>query len=1449
MKRTLCLILTLILAASLAPRAWAQYDIVWDGGPAGTGTSWNVAGNWNPDTVPTILDEAAFTNTGLSAGKIISLDADQGVATLTISTATVFTIGAAADKTAGNTLTLTDLTRSDVAGTEGIQTLAADVVLNGSSTWNVAGNNYLAVTGSISGAYPLTKTGTGELRMGANGYTGDTTILEGTLRSTAANTILGNLIIGSSTGVSSAAFTSTGNFSSIASNRTVTVHGNGSITFGGGYQTVNNLVVIGGYANVNYGGVTTAITLTGGTIGGGSIAGNHSSITTNASSSTAVISAYNSMYNYNTFTVADGPANIDLRVTGVITSNTYNSNLAGLTKAGAGLMSLEAANTYSGTTTINAGTLLASNTAGSATGKSPVKVAGGATLGGTGILGGLSGYTNANVALAGSSTASLATLAPGSVDPTTGSHVIGTLTIGGAAQSNTASFGNYSQLKLTLGNTGTGDKLAVFGDLNLASAGGSDQLTLATSSGAMVSGTYSLATFSGTLTGRFDTVTLNSSTAFPAGYGLQYRNGSNQVVTGTDDIANGSIVLTVEAGGWTTVPLGGGGYVVGFASDPAGNDIYCRSDNGGVFRWNAANGGWDSVTDLIVSPTNVESEHLANIASIAVDPNNANQLYVAAGDYPWAELHGIFSSSDRGATWTQINSTIAMHGQGAARPCGERLQVDPNNSNLLWFGSTEAGLQKGVRTGGTWTWTQIPSTSVPFGQVSSGDKYGVTFVACDKNGGSTIVYAGVLDNVGTTGGVYMSTDGGTVWSKVSGVAVTRPKRGEVAANGTLYVTHPSLVAKMTRGGALVAVTPTSDSGISYHGLAVAKSDASGNTVYVAEGNGSISYNKIWRTTDGGVTWARQSTNFNSGNYARMEPDGTPCLVGGWFNNIGALLANPANANELWAGDFYGVARTQNAQNLGTSSGAFWYLLQKGQDQTCVMDLKSPPAGGAPLLVGFADVGGFRYLDLANRPYGSYGSTLRNPGGGSTCSLDFCENNPAVWARAWDNSGGVEGSGGVSTDGGVSWVRFGQIAGSTVTNSSSAGWENWDTGAYLAQEKSKGHNTVTLALCTDNIPNYGTNALYFDSREAADTALKPKLVVNGSTTLTTTADSYVFGGTSSANYGTSTALLASYMYGQTAYSRWIYLKFDLSSVGSISSATLQLHRMASTNTIQFPVGIYACTDTSWGESAITWANRPKLLASYGGDPIGDPRYYDMSSTTSLSGGRIAVSSTNPNAFVWLPEGTSKAPRYSTDRGVTWTACTGAPTSQMTSRFAPSALINQLAADRVNGKFYLAKFSAAGGTHYIYSSTNGGANWAFTGSIAFTGGSWNTYRVQLKAAPAANDLWVCDDGVSGTTNGGLWHSTDGGVTWGARLTGIRAVRVVGFGKGPSGSGYSVFFYGYKDGMSGVYRSDDYGVTWTRLGTVPTVARVDAITGDRQNYGRVFIGTGGRGVFVGF
>lgn len=911
---------------------------------------------------------------------------------------------------------------------------------------------------------------------------------------------------------------------------------------------------------------------------------------------------------------------------------------------------------------------------------------------------------------------------------------------------------------------------------------------------------------------------------------------------------------TVSAPNWATVPLGGGGYVVGIVSDPAGGDIYCRTDVGGAFRWDTANSAWKCITDNLVPPATRGSDGLNGIPSIAVDPSNPNNVYVVAGKYSHSSNRGVYASSDKGQTWTKIQSNMVTEGNGAFRTCGERLAVDPNNSNVLWCGTTQEGLQKGVKSGSTWTWSQIPSTSVPFGT----GKAGVTFVACDKNGGNTIVYAGVHDSGGTTGGVYRSTDGGTTWAKVSGATIGTPKRGAMASNGTLYVTAGSAgLAKLPRGGSLSLISPTT--GVNFHGVAAALSDVTGNTVFVAENSANGGpYGKMWRSTNGGSTWsAAQVTNFNGGNLSRKEPDNTPTLTGNWFCSTASLFVNPANANELWAGDFFGVARTLDAQNLGTSTGAFWNMLQKGQEEVVVHALRSAPTG-ARLLTAVSDVGGFRYTDTTSRPYGTFGNSLGNPGGGSTCHLDFCETNPNVWARTWNNGPANGGSGAYSKDNGASWLKFGQIAGKMVTNSSAGGVENWDVADYLAGQKAKGNNTVTMALCASNssAPLYSSASISFHSGEAADSASWPKLIVNGTALPASAllADTFVANGAPTTNYGASATMATSYKYDNAPDTRRIYLKFDLSSVTSISSATLQLNRVAASNTLQTYVGVYACANTSWVEgdggtdnlpaNELTWNNRPATLAS-SGDPVGDPRYYDGGA--SLHGGRVAISSASSKTMVWLPEhptpGTPTGPRYSIDGGISWTASTGAPSSQMKSRFDPSTYITQLASDRVNGNFYMAAFGGA--SHGIYRSTDGGKTFASVGSVPAN--TYNVYRVQLVAAPAANDLWVCDDGVETVGAGGIWRSTDGGVTWAKKAGGVMAeVRQISFGKAASGTGYTVFAHGFKSGVKGVYRSDDHGATWNAVADLPTIADIEAIAGDRQTHGRVYIGTHGRGVY---
>ena len=132
-----------------------------------------------------------------------------------------------------------------------------------------------------------------------------------------------------------------------------------------------------------------------------------------------VMANYTSGSNTRTLSVGnnDGSGNFSGQII-----NGVNNTLS-LVKNGIGTQTLSCANTYSGSTTINGGTLLVSNTTGSGTGTSTVTVNNGGTLGGTGII-----------------SAAVTNNAGGTLSP--GTNGVGTLTVNG-------------NLKLAAGSTNT----------------------------------------------------------------------------------------------------------------------------------------------------------------------------------------------------------------------------------------------------------------------------------------------------------------------------------------------------------------------------------------------------------------------------------------------------------------------------------------------------------------------------------------------------------------------------------------------------------------------------------------------------------------------------------------------------------------------------------------------------------------------------------------------------------------------------------------------------------------------------------------------------------------------------------------------------------------------------------------------------------------------------------
>jgi photosystem II stability/assembly factor-like uncharacterized protein len=206
------------------------------------------------------------------------------------------------------------------------------------------------------------------------------------------------------------------------------------------------------------------------------------------------------------------------------------------------------------------------------------------------------------------------------------------------------------------------------------------------------------------------------------------------------------------------------------------------------------------------------------------------------------------------------------------------------------------------------------------------------------------------------------------------------------------------------------------------------------------------------------------------------------------------------------------------------------------------------------------------------------------------------------------------------------------------------------------------------------------------------------------------------------------------------------------------------------------------------------------------------------TGSRGSGSIAVSA-DGGTLVWAAQGA--APAFSRDHGATWQASTAAAVRRAT-----------VVSDRVNaGTFYL----QSGGQLLV--STDGGATFTPRGTLP-------DGARQLRATPGhTGDLWLAGGG------NGVYHSTDGGVTF-AHVGDVADAQRLGFGKAAPGRAYPALYVTgqTRGGASGVFRSDDTGQTWVRINddTHQYGYSGQEVTGDPRIYGRVYMGTNGRGVF---
>ncbi|MFE0675193.1 1,4-beta-glucanase [Streptomyces sp. NPDC058867] len=470
---------------------------------------------------------------------------------------------------------------------------------------------------------------------------------------------------------------------------------------------------------------------------------------------------------------------------------------------------------------------------------------------------------------------------------------------------------------------------------------------------------------------------------------------------------------------WRNAVIGGTGFLTGVLFHPAVRGLaYARTDIGGAYRWEDRTARWTPLLDHL----GWDDWNLLGVEALAVDPAHPDRLYAAVGTYAqsWASNGAVLRSEDRGATWARTDLAVKLGANEDGRGAGERLLVDPRDSDTLWLGTRHDGLLRSTDRGASWA----PATGFP--GVPSASGQGVTLLVA---AGRTL-YAGWGDSGGTAANLFRTTDG-TTWEAVpgqpSGAAAEVPIRAaHDRATRRLYVTYAdapgpngqsdgSVHRLSTLDGTWTEVTPVKPGGTAADGSAdtfgyggVAVDARRPGTVVVSTNNRWAAVDTVYRSTDAGRTWTSLKDT------AVLDVSETPYLKWGgdapkfgWW--IQALALDPFDSRHL----VYGTGATL----YGTRDLKHWAPQIRGLEEASVVQLVSPPVGKAHLLSGSRDIGVMYHDSLTASP--SRGMAT-NPVFGSATGLAQAARKPAYVVRTgW----GDHGNGAHSFDGGRTWAPF------------------------------------------------------------------------------------------------------------------------------------------------------------------------------------------------------------------------------------------------------------------------------------------------------------------------------------------------------------------------------------------------------------------------------------------
>ncbi len=941
----------------------------WKGGFAGGANVWSVSdgsanSNWTTDAagtmatgqVPGSSTAVTLSATGATNQGSMVLGSNMSIGGLTISDASTIVL----QNTGGFTLTIVDAAAITDSAATGTATFNTPIALtNATPTIAVTSGNVLTLAGKVTGgATSLTKSGTGTLVLSAaNAHSGTTLVAQGILSITNGDALgTADATAGTRTEVSSGATLALSGNIAVDPNELLTLNGTGS----GGNGALRNLS-----GNNVYGGLV------------------------NLSGNTTIQSDAGLLTLSNPGTLSG--ATFGLTVTG--TGNTTISSIIGtttgtLTKTGTGLLILNGANSYTGITNINVGTLSITNALGLGTTAGTTVVANGATLN-----------------ISNASSAEIGVTINGAGDTTAG---------------NLAAFG-YGPADLMGALNGTGTAIQS-GTVIMAS----DSTIAATSAG-------TLFTVSGAISGGFNLTTrgpgVTQFTTATNVYGgtTTVASGTLQLGTTGDRIPNGS-ALTVDAGATFDVnsqtetigSLAGGGFVTLSSLTPSIPGLLTTGGNGGSTVYSGImSGGTPATVTNSLTKTGTGTMTMSGPNTYTGKTTIQNGA-ISVGSINSVATPAPSASSNLGAPNSVANGTIGL---GAAATTGTLIYtgagettdrvvdlagttgggtLDQSGTGLVKFTSdftaTGAGANKtltlqgstagtgeiagaivdnltgtnntGVAKAGTGTWTvsgvntYSGTTAVTGGVLSVANAAGLGAAT----NGTTVSAGGTLDinNVTVASeAIFLNGTGSASQGALTGTGLsasvggpvtlqTASSIGAATAGDKLNVSGAITgtgVADLTKVGAgTVTISGTSNSGFTAAtnvngGTLEVTGTLSGTSAVTVNSGGTLLMNNNASTIVGGgaatltvADGTAQIGNIVSGQnqtFMSLTLSGTSTLDFGTNVNGNALTFTNANAGFTgtlrvfnWTGPFYNIGDTDMG-TIGDGQDRFLFSVDSG----------------------------------------------------------------------------------------------------------------------------------------------------------------------------------------------------------------------------------------------------------------------------------------------------------------------------------------------------------------------------------------------------------------------------------------------------------------------------------------------------------------------------------------